>query len=382
MIEFFQTPMGRTYYKYQIPALIKQLKRIADSMEKKPDILMTSPPCENFSAKDIEDAHRQNLPDVDELKKMAGSLGSGVKSEFDYLKERKPITKMMDELGAKGSGTFRKPNANELLLLRIRESARMRLGINSDEVKDVVESAKIIVIDYMPDSPGWGGPLIFISYGAAHEFYEVLRVMDDNTLESVEQAEEMRETPKRAQMAGSYSKEPPDPDVGHFDYLKETDQLKSFDIKETPSDRFKIGDPVLCNGEIDFIEKFLDGKDGYDVQLKNNGTQAWSSVYFIAAMVPDAMVPDAMVVKKYPPLKITRYTEEQAGEIDEISADFFAGGPNGGPIAAILQLDIPENGGALYITEHKNGKFWTEAGGDEIEGTLEECIEHLKCEFP
>lgn len=35
MSEFFKTPMGRKFYEQDFPDLIKQLKRIADSLEKK-----------------------------------------------------------------------------------------------------------------------------------------------------------------------------------------------------------------------------------------------------------------------------------------------------------------------------------------------------------
>lgn len=34
MIEFFKTLMGRRYYEHDFPELIRQLKRIADSLER------------------------------------------------------------------------------------------------------------------------------------------------------------------------------------------------------------------------------------------------------------------------------------------------------------------------------------------------------------
>jgi hypothetical protein len=38
MLEFFQTIMGRKYYEHDVPEIARQLKRIADALEKQNEL--------------------------------------------------------------------------------------------------------------------------------------------------------------------------------------------------------------------------------------------------------------------------------------------------------------------------------------------------------
>ena len=39
MPEFFETPMGRTYYEYTLPELVKAMNRLAKAIDKFADVL-------------------------------------------------------------------------------------------------------------------------------------------------------------------------------------------------------------------------------------------------------------------------------------------------------------------------------------------------------
>jgi len=85
----------------------------------------------------------------------------------------------------------RPPTLDELKLLMQRQAAMMNLEPDSDEVKDTIDSSKIIVFDYIPDSPGYCGPLIFLSYGAGIDYFEVLTIKDERLI-IVDQSEDLR----------------------------------------------------------------------------------------------------------------------------------------------------------------------------------------------